>query len=73
MVLCFKAFRQQPMKSMVAPNKKNTSVVEFDGSGKPPPLLLSSQVDLCYFSRVSIYEDIDYSYFEVTKSSPTTF
>ena len=31
--LCFKNFIQQPMKSMVAPNEINASIVEFDGNG----------------------------------------
>ena len=43
MKFCYKAFRQQSMKSMVAPSKTNASVVEFYGSGKTPPMLPSSQ------------------------------
>ena len=38
-----KTFSQQPMKSMIVPSKTNDSVVEFDVSGKPPPLLPSPQ------------------------------
>ena len=45
MKLCFKAFSQQAIKYMVAPIDSNASVVEFFGSGQPPPLLLSSQPD----------------------------
>ena len=36
----YKAFRQQPMKYMVAPIKTNNYFAEFDGSGQLPPLLL---------------------------------
>ena len=43
MKFCSKAFRQQPIKYMVAPRKYNASVVEFDGSGQPPPMMPSSQ------------------------------
>ena len=31
----------EPIKSMVVPSDSNASVVEFDGSGQPPPLLPS--------------------------------
>ena len=41
MELCSKTFIQQPMKSMVAPNEYNASVVEFDGSGQPTPMMPS--------------------------------
>ena len=60
MTLCFKAFSQQQMKSMVAPIKTSASAVESDGSGQPPPLLPSSQYDWCYFSCVSIEHMILY-------------
>ena len=43
MKLCFKDFSQQPIKYMVAPSEYNASVVEFDGSGQPPPILPLSQ------------------------------
>ena len=43
MKFCPKDFSQQPIKYMVVPSKYNDSVVEFDGSGQPPPLLPSSQ------------------------------
>ena len=49
MNLCSKAFSQQSIKSMVAPSKTNTSVVEFYGSGQPPRLLPSSHNHWCYF------------------------
>ena len=45
MKLCSKDFIQQPMKSMVPPNKTNGSVVEFDGSGQLQSLLPSPQDD----------------------------
>ena len=58
--LCSKDFSQQPMKYMVAPSKTNYSVVEFDGSGQPPPLLPLSCSDGCYFSWASIEHKILY-------------
>ena len=45
MKLCSKAFSQQPINSMVAPRDYDASVVEFVGSGQPPPLMPSSQLD----------------------------
>ena len=45
MKLCSKGFSQQPIKSMVAPGDSNAVFFEFVGSGKPPPLLPSSQLD----------------------------
>ena len=45
MKLCSKDFSHQPMKSMVAPRETNDSVVEFDGTGQPPPMMPSSQDD----------------------------
>ena len=58
--LCSKAFSQQPTKYMVAPRKTDYSVVEFDGSGKRPPILPSSQYNWCYFSCASIEHMILY-------------
>ena len=46
--------------NMFAPIKTNASVVKFDGSGHPPPLLPSSQYDGCSFSRASIEHMILY-------------
>ena len=43
--LCSKDFSQKPMESMVAPIKTNDYIVEFDGSGQPPPMLTSSKDD----------------------------
>ena len=40
-----KYYMQQSMKYMVVPSEYNDSVVEFDGSGKSPPLLPSSCSD----------------------------
>ena len=46
---------------MVAPRDANASVVEFFGSGKPPPLLPSSQLDdWFYLSYASIEHMILY-------------
>ena len=57
---CSKTFRQHLIKYTVAPIKTNTYVVEFDGSGKIPPLLSSSQDCGCYFSFASIEHMILY-------------
>ena len=59
-ILCSKAFSQQPMKYMVAPNKTNASVVEYYGSGEPPLLLPSSQDDGFSFYCASIEHMILY-------------
>ena len=45
MKLCSKAFIQQTIKYIVAPIYSNAAVFEFDGSGQPPPLLPSPQLD----------------------------
>ena len=45
---------------MVAPSKYNAYIVEFDGSGEPPPLLPPSQDDLCSFSCTLIEQMILY-------------
>ena len=45
MKLCAKAFSQQPIKYIVEPIDSYASVVEVVGSGKPPALLPSSQLD----------------------------
>ena len=60
MKLCSKAFIQQSIKYMVAPRKSNASVVEFYGSGQPPPLLTLSKDNRCYFSCTSIEHMILY-------------
>ena len=51
---CSESFNQELMKSMDPLSETNSSVLEFDGSRQPPPLLLSSQDDWCYFSYASI-------------------
>ena len=59
--LCSKAFSQQPITSTVAMNDSKASVVEFSGSGQPPLILPSSQLDdWCSFSYASIEHKIYY-------------
>ena len=45
MKLCSKDFIEQAIESMVVPSDSNYVVVEFVGSGQPPPLFPSSQLD----------------------------
>ena len=45
MKLCSKDFIQPPIKSIVVLNDSNADIVEVVGSGQPPPLLPSSQLD----------------------------